>query len=133
MAFMKKKCLFSEVSGVVFSAGKPIGGAEVERYYKWLGPDKAARETVTTDAQGRFSFQAAYDSALLATVFPHNPSIQQEISIRYQGKAYEGYLLLKNNYDSNGELKGKALKLTCDLENEPDRTSGFYGICTLSS
>lgn len=133
MSILKKKCLFSEVSGVVLSAGKPVEGAEVERYYKWQGPDKSNRETVKTDAGGKFSLAAVYDAALLAAVFPHQPSIQQEIYIRYQGKEYEAYLLMKNNYEENGELKGKPLSLTCNLDTEPSRDGGFYGICTLAN
>jgi hypothetical protein len=131
MSIFKKKCLFSEVSGVISSQGNPVEGAEVERYYKWQGPDKSGKETVKTDSAGRFKFSAVYDNAVLASLFPHNPSIQQEIHIRFQGKEYEAYMLMKGNYEANGELDGKLLNLSCNLEDEPSRDGGFYGICPL--
>jgi hypothetical protein len=132
MSFMKIKCLFSEVNGVVLLNGTPVKNAEVERYYNWQGPDKSNREIVKTDSQGRFSFSAVYDNTILASIFPHNPSIQQEINIRYQGKEYEAYMLMKGDYEENSELNGKSLTLKCNLQDEPSRVGGFYGICTLA-
>jgi len=131
MSFLQVKCLFSKVNGTILIDGKPVQDAEVERYYKWQGPDKSNKEIVKTDAQGRFSFPAAYDNSVLSSIFPHNPSIQQEITIRHQGKEYEAYMLMKGNYEENGELKGKPLILSCDLKNQASVGGDFYGICTL--
>jgi hypothetical protein len=37
MSLFAKKCLFSEVNGVVLSAGKPVTGAEVEHFTGGMG------------------------------------------------------------------------------------------------
>jgi hypothetical protein len=132
MSLFAKKCLFSEVNGVVLSAGKPVTGAEVENFYRWDGPDMSNRTTVETDNEGRFAVDGVHDNALMTYFLPTSPSIQQEIYIRYEGKEYEAYLLIKNNYEENGELDGKPLSFICELNDEPSRDSGFYGICTLA-
>jgi len=130
MSLFKEKCLFSSVDGIILDSGKPVKGVEVEQYYNWQGPDKSNKKLVKTDNEGRFHFPAIYDNSVLSTIFPHNPSIQQEINIRYKERSYEGYLLMKGNYDEKGELDGQAIHLICDLQNEPSRDGGFYGICT---
>jgi hypothetical protein len=129
---LQRQCLFSEVNGVVLSSGKLVTGAEVEHFYRWDGPDISNRTTLQTDDEGRFSVDAVYDNALMTYFLPTSPSIQQEIHIRYEGKEYEAYLLIKNNYKENGELDGKPLSSICEFNDEPNRDSGFYGICTLA-
>ena len=132
MSLFKEKCLFSRVSGVVLSAGQPVAGARVEQFYRWDGPDISQRITVDTDADGRFSVDAAYDNSVMTYLLPTSPSIQQELTIRHEGKEYEAYLVFKNNYDENGELDGKPLSLVCELGDEPSDDGGFYGICRLA-
>ena len=133
MALFKKKCLFSEVNGIVLSAGEPVIGAEVEQYYKWENSDRSSKKTVETDSDGHFSFAAILDNSVFTTLLPSNPVIQQKIYIRHDGNEYEAYLFMKKNYDDNGELHGKPLDLVCELNNEPSREGGFYGVCTLSN
>jgi hypothetical protein len=131
MSMFGAKCMFSAVTGVVTQGGKPVAGAEVVRSYQWQGPDKTDKETAQTGADGRFSFDVATASSGWS-LFPHNPSILQEIHIRYQGKDYEAYMLRKNDYEVNSELGGRKLDLVCDLGGEPDHHDGFYGICQLA-
>lgn len=133
MSLFKNKCLFSEVNGVVLSEGKPVDGAEVDQYYKWENSDKSSRKVVKTDSAGRFSFAAVLDNSLFTSLLPSNPVIQQKIYIRHDGQEYEAYLFMKKNYDNNGELDGKPLDLVCELNNEPSRDGGFYGVCTLAN
>ena len=132
MSLFAKKCLFSEVSGVVLSDGKPVVGAEVEHFYRWNGPDISNRITEHTDDEGRFAVDAVYDNAVMTYFLPTSPSIQHEIYIRYEGKEYEAYLLIKNNYEENCELADKPLSFICELNDEPSRDGGFYGICTMA-
>ena len=131
MSLFKEKCLFSEVNGVVLSAGKPVAVAEVDQYYKWENSNKSSRKVVETDSDGRFNFAAVFDNSLFTTLIPSNPVIQQKIYIRNDDQEYEAYLYMKKNYDNNGELDGKPLNLVCELDNEPSRDGGFYGVCTL--
>jgi hypothetical protein len=49
----------------------------------------------------------------MTNFLPTGPSIQQEIYIRYEGKEYEAYMLIKSNYQENGELDGKPLSFIC--------------------
>lgn len=123
--------MFSPVDGVVTLAGKPVSGAEITRSYKWQGPDLSGKESVTSDTQGRFHFDATFESAILPSLFPHNPSILQEIMIQHHGKEYEAWMFMKGNYDENGELGGKPIKVSCELNDEASRDSGFFGICRL--
>lgn len=132
MSHFAKKCLFSAVNGIVLLDGKPVSGAEVEHFYHWDGPDKSNRITVKTDAEGWFSVDAIYDDAAMTYFLPTSPSIQQELTIRHEGREYEAYLVFKENYDENGELGGKPLSLVCDLDDEPGNDGGFYGICRLA-
>jgi len=132
MPLFKKKCLFSQVSGVVLSGGQPVAGARIEHYYWWDGPEKSRRITVNTDSDGRFSADAVYDDAWMTYFLPTSPSIQQQLTIHHEDKEYEAYLVFKDNYDENGELGGKPLSLVCELGDEPSNDDGFYGICTLA-
>lgn len=131
MSFKKNKCLFSAVSGTVLLNGMPVAGAEVEQYYKWENSDKSSRKLTETNSSGHFNFAAVYDNSLFTTLLPSNPVIQQKIHIRYDDTEYDAYLFMKKNYEENGELDGKPLSLVCELNNEPSRDGGFYGVCTL--
>ena len=55
----------------------------------------------------------------------------QRITIRHDGREYEGWLHMKDNYDVNGEL-GRPIRLRCSLETEAGQQGGYYGMCVLS-
>jgi hypothetical protein len=57
----------------------------------------------------------------LITIFPHNPSVGQQINIHFEGKKYQAWGFHKGNYDVNGELDGMPLKLICDLNASEQR------------
>lgn len=131
MAGSGKKCMFSGVQGVVTLNGTPVEGATVLRNYLWEGPDKSVDDNASTDAMGRFSFDARFDGTFLSSIFPHNPSINQRITITYERKQYKAWVYHKNNYDLNGELGGKPLVLKCELSHEASQKDGYYGLCEL--
>ena len=62
---MGKSRLFSPVSGVVLSHGKPVPGATVKSRPLALG-QKTYDDAVTTDASGRFAFAELNGTMLLA-------------------------------------------------------------------
>ena len=134
---MGKLYMFSEVEGVVVSDGKPIAGAAIEREYVWGWNDRRGGDKTVTDASGQFKFPAIVNSSLMASMLPHEPAVKQTIVIRVNGQAYEGWIATKPNYDHNGELDGKPIKLYCELKTPPKRTEiggfnrGFFGICEL--
>ena len=102
-------------------------------------PNKVFSKTITTtDAQGRFHFDALVGRSLLAKFPLSQPLVWQELHIRYQGKEYLAWDLVKYNLDSEGEFSkymGKFSKegvfsqgelvvikipvLTCELTSKP--------------
>jgi hypothetical protein len=127
---MAKKCLFSEVQGVVLSNNQPVSGAVVEREYRWTWKGETGKDQATTGPKGEFKFPAIYRSSL-GSFLPHEPMVRQTILIRHAGQTYKAWMLDKGNYEENGELNGKPIVLVCRLETEPKRTGEVFGICDL--
>lgn len=84
---MRKVILFSPLSGVVLSQGKPVAGATIKRHAHWRWGNKTYDDTATTDAQGRFSFAVLNGTMLLGSVLPHEPYIEQSITIEQGGQS----------------------------------------------
>ncbi|MEZ5578865.1 MAG: DUF6795 domain-containing protein [Candidatus Competibacteraceae bacterium] len=131
MAFTKKLYLFSEVNGLVLSKGQPIPNVEVERIYNWGWKDITKQETVMTDQEGRFHFDSISESSFFGSIVPHEPVITQKILIHYQGEDYKAWMYTKHNYEENGELNGKPIRLACDLNSEPSFKDEVFGICVI--
>ena len=134
---MGQKVMFSEVEGEVIRNGTPVAGAAVEREFHWSWNDKRGADQATTDSAGRFRLPQLTQGSWFAGLVPHEAVIQQKILIRHEGKVYEAWVYTKNNYDRQGELGGRALRLRCDLATEPRRVEsgpygdGYFGICDL--
>lgn len=149
---MGKVVLFSPLSGVVLSQGKPVVGATVKRYANWRWGKKTYDDTVTTDAQGRFAFAELNGTMLLGSVLPHEPYIEQRITIEHGGKTYIAWEGAKRGYALNDELTymdmtdidnpagggggmktladpGKPIVITCSLESPRKRMGKLSGIC----
>ena len=134
---MAPKVLFSEVRGIVTSGGAPVPGAVVEREYRWTWNKSTSTDRVTTGADGGFTLPAIAKNSVLGSILPHEAVIYQTIRISFDGKAHDAWYLIKRNYDTNGELSGRPIRLKCDLSVEPHRTdidaegTGFFGFCDL--
>jgi hypothetical protein len=129
---MAKMVIFSAVSGKVLQDGKPVPGATVEREFRWSWKDEIGKDSTTTGAGGEFSFSKIERSSFLGSLLPHEPVVRQSLTIQHGGKAYEAWLLNKHNYNDNGEVGGKPLRLVCRLEATPGKhAGGYYGICEL--
>jgi hypothetical protein len=131
--FGLKLCVFSAVDGTVAKEGKPILNALVKRTYKWDGEDFT--DEVTTDKDGKFSFDSQFQKSLFA-IFPHNPSVSQRIKIYIEDKEYLAWAYAKGNYDVNGELNGKPLNMYCDVNSPQEKHQlenhkMYSGICEL--
>lgn len=134
---MAPKVLFSEVEGVVTRDGKPVKDARVEREYLWAWNDSRGSDHAVTDATGTFSLPRITGKTFLGGLLPHEPIIEQTIRIVVDDQSFEGWIFTKRNYDQNGELGGRPIRLRCDLGREPALTEtgvidqGFFGVCTL--
>lgn len=126
---MATKCLFSEVQGVVLNGGKPVSGARLERTWFWHWKDQRGADATTTGSDGSFSFPAVFGSSLTSAFLPHEPVIEQKILIRHGDQTYRVWVFAKGEYEENGELSGRPIRLTCRLEAEPRRKDGVFGIC----
>lgn len=123
--------VFSEVYGVVMVDGNPVAGATVERYYRWK--QEKVFDKTTTDEQGRYHFPEIVRHSLIWSILPHEARISQSINIYHEGSVYSGWYHVKGNYDRNGELKGRPLKLKCDLRSPegPHAETQHYGVCSV--
>ena len=111
-------CMFSEVNAVVTLHGKPVAGAEIVRTSNELDSTVYTEKT-TTDAQGRFHFDALWVFSLRHFT-PLNPMVFQRMAMHHQGHEYLGWDAVKGNYGHNDELDdNKPLKLLCELSEEP--------------
>lgn len=123
--------IFSAVSGRLTRGGAPVVGAPVRRSFDWAWGGETGADATTTDADGRFAFPAIERSSLSAKLAPHQPSIIQTIVFDVAEGAREGWQFQKSNYDRDGELGGRALRLDCEL-GEPDmRHELHYGFCRI--
>jgi len=127
---MGKMVLFSEVQGNVTLAGKPVAGAVLEREFRWAWKQETGTDTTQTDAAGKFRFQAIERSSFMGSLLPHEPNVRQTILIKHGGKVFKAWVFDKGNYLANGEI-GKAIVMTCRLENEPAHQGDVFGICEL--
>jgi hypothetical protein len=126
---MAKMVIFSAVSGKVLHDGKPVAGALIEREWKWAWKDEAGADRVITAPDGSFSLPMVERSSLLGSLLPHTPSVRQTILIKHAGTTYKAWMFDKEEYANNGELKGKPIRITCRLENQPSRHGDVFGIC----
>ncbi len=154
---MGKVVLFSPVSGIVLSHGKPVAGAVLKRHVFWRWGNKAYDDETTTDAAGRFAFPERSATMLLGSVLPHEPFIEQKIAIDTGGKSYVAWNGEKRSYELNSELSyfdrtnidnptpgsggvryladpAKPIRIVCSLETPAralsDRVSG---ICSFAA
>lgn len=127
---MGKLVIFSEVRGRVLLDGKPVPGATVERTFDWVAKDERGKDSTTTGPTGEFTLPAIERRSLLASLFPHETLIGQTLTVHHAGKSYLAWRFTKRDYQPNGELQGKPLRLVCRLEAAPTQhDGGFYGAC----
>ena len=131
MSIFDKKTLFSEVNGVVLKDGKPVANAEVTRYFHWHWKDRKSNESTTTNSQGEFHFDAVREKSVTASLMFHEPLVSQDIKIFVDGQEYKAWRFTKHDYEDNGELNGRAIKMKCALETEAYFKDEVFGICTL--
>ncbi len=129
--FMRPIILFSRIEGKVVSNGQPVVGAVVERSFTWAWNGHKGQDQTITDIKGDFSFGAIKDKDFFASFLPHEINIAQLIVIKYSGNAYKAWVYDKSNYLENGELGGRAIKLSCHLESTAQKRGEVFGIADI--
>lgn len=128
---MARMVLFSAIEGRVLDNGRPVAGAQIERSWRWSWKSEDGADRTTTAADGRFALPAVVRSSFLGSLLPHEPLVDQIITIVQGGKSYKAWAHFKRSYDDNSENKGRPLRITCRLESEPARRADVFGICEL--
>jgi hypothetical protein len=130
MGVFDRLVLFSEVHGTVLKDGEPVEGAELIEKVVWSDNENdIPPQHAVTDSKGAFSFPAIERNAGLLRLIPAQPTIQQTITIKYQGVEYTAWLHGKGSYNPNTELDGRPINLICELTRQPDYEGKHYGIC----
>lgn len=133
---MFKVCLFSPVKGKVVLQGKPVVGALIERSYEWVWKNQKGSDQTVTDVNGEFELPAIHGTMVLGSVLPHEPVIHQSIDIKAGEEIYKAWRSSKRTYDEfselctsdiEGGLKGKPIRLLCDLGQGVKNHGGVGG------
>lgn len=117
---MPKFSLFSSVDGQVLSGGKAVAWLQITRksHSRMYDGDTGGTsekegtpvyftETTITDSAGKFHFPERVATGLKKWLvwLPHEPYIDQEITLMHEGKEQMLYVGTKRNYDTDGELQ----------------------------
>lgn len=131
MVFGKSLVLMSAMEGRLIDAdGQPAAGIRLVRSWDWAWRNLQGQDETTTDENGAFRFPAVTGRSLTARLLPHEPSIRQRIIAHHASGTVEIWLARKGNYDDNGELRGRPLRVLCDLGNPPgDNQRLFASLC----
>jgi hypothetical protein len=130
MAF-GKHVLFSSVQGTVLNGGVPVAGAEIVREFNWIYTGEKGSDGTTTASDGSFELPPIERSSIGASVVPHEGLVGQKILIRHGGTEYRAWVNTKRNYDANGELDGRPIRLRCELTAESTAKGDILGICEI--
>jgi hypothetical protein len=133
MAF-GKIYLSSAVTGLVLKNGEPVENVEITRRLNWHWGIKKISDAANTNSKGQFVLDEQTASSLTARIMPHEPVVEQRITLMHDGVEYKGWFYTKHNYDNNGEIDGKPLNFTCELTEDSEYRKAYgvreaFGIC----
>lgn len=126
---MAKMVMWSSMKGRVLMNGKPAEGAVLKRDFFWHWKSENGSDQTTTNAAGEFSFPAIERSSFMGGLLPHEPVVEQTMTIQYSGKTYKAWGLFKHSYDNNAENGGRPIDVTCRLEAERTMHGEVMGLC----
>ncbi len=107
--------LFSEMKGYITLNGERVKNAKIERLIKWKD-DVGEKDYFTTGEDGSFYLPTVTIKATLPKFREFVAS--HEINVFIKDKKYPIWVLSKMNKKIYGELEGKAVDMTCELESE---------------
>lgn len=110
--------LASAMSGqLINEAGDPAVGVTITR--TWQTHTERGVATTTTDAAGRFTFDAVTRKAsFLERLSLSTPVIRSEFTFDVDGKQQRFLFLTKRSYAQNGELDGQPIRVVCRVDAE---------------
>ena len=114
------------MEGRVLKNGLPAGGAVLVRKCHWHWVDKKITDRAVADADGAFSFPPLIGRMLLGKILPHEPVVEQYMSVDYLGESLGVWGLFKHNYDMFGEIQrpiNAVIRLDAELSVLGDLTS----------
>jgi len=126
---LAKVVLWSPMRGRVLLNGVPAAGAVLVRKYFWHWPDQPGTDSTIADANGEFAFPTISGRMLLGKILPHEPMIEQSMTIQYQGAVHRAWGYFSHSYGLNGENGGHPIVVTCHLEAERAPHGDVMGIC----
>ena len=126
---MAKNVLWSAMKGRVVLNGQPAPGAVLVRETKWHWTNEKIVDKTVANAAGDFELPTIERSSLLGSILPHEPVVEQFMSIEYQGKTYDAWGYFKRDYTLNGENNGAPIVVTCRLGSEPVVRGKLTSIC----
>lgn len=118
-----KTCVFSEVRARLTLNGEPVRNATVIRRWEWKEPRE---DRTVTDREGYFEFPAVYESSV-TRMLPIEIVIGQEIYVVLDDKEEKIWVHAKQSPDENSELKGRPIRISCEL-SDPMKTHGSFGL-----
>jgi hypothetical protein len=131
MAFGNSFVLASALDGRLLDGedGDPVSGVTITRSWSWGWANSDGTDKTVTDSEGRFHFDEVKGRSLTAKFVPHEPSVRQEITAELPSGTLTLLSLQKSNYETNGEMGGRPLRIACRTDLEPDARGFFWGTC----
>jgi len=126
---MAKVVLWSPMRGRVLIDGVPAAGAVLAREFNWHWGNKQGGDRVVADGAGEFSFPALFGRMLLGQVLPHEPVIEQVMTIDYGGKSYGAWYHFNHDDSLDAENDGRPIVMTCRLDAQPSPHGRIMGLC----
>ena len=126
---MAKMVMWSEMKGRVLMNGRPASGAVLTRNFFWQWKSEKGSDQATANAAGEFSFPTIERSSFVGGLLPHEPVVEQTMTIQFEGKSYKAWGLFKHSYELNAENNGRPIDVTCRLEAERTMHGEVNGIC----
>jgi len=126
---MAKMVMWSAMKGRVLMNGKPAEGAVLKRDFFWHWKSENGSDQTRANAAGEFTFPAIERSSFMGSLLPHEPVVEQSMTIEYSGKTYKAWGLFKHSYDNNAENRGRPIDVTCRLEAERTMHGEVMGLC----
>lgn len=130
--FNKKEtgCVFSGFDGQLLFEGKPATGAVITRKYELF--DRSGEDSVTTDANGHFSFSSViweYKEPLLA---PVDFMAYQNIYVSYRQQEFHIWTSSKPSKEALTEFDGNEPLVVCELTENPTGKDIIEGLLVTS-
>ena len=126
---MAKVVLWSPMRGRVLINDKPAAGAVLAREFNWHWGNKQGGDRVVADTMGQFAFPAIFGRMLLGQVLPHEPVIEQVMTIEHAGESYGAWYHFNRDYVLDAENDGKPIVVTCRLDAESAAHGRVMGLC----